>query len=340
MQTDKDILYIDCKRNNQNEQSSNQAMTKSIKAGDSTKKTATETKPRSTSAKTRKVSNTKSEPKSTTTQTAPQEKYRDSKYYTEAVSWLLNSIQITMGYDDVRKSIIRDRIPKIKNLSDSATFDGLDKQYEKMLKDYIVNTATKKTPYVIFTAANRASHDTHPETHYQFFFVDNKTHVFYAADPAMVYKQKTGTFTTGVWQPFASEEISAFLSENKIHGHQYRLEYVKTSHPAQTIEGDVFCQTWSLIIMVDFIRAVMEMKGNNYSEILIEIPKNQNERYQKLIDFYKSLTKIPIVNSPGETICDVLTTEYKNSAKKNKNLRAIDPCVLLEQLTVQDIKNW
>jgi hypothetical protein len=282
---------------------------------------------------------------------------KNSVEYKVAVSWVLHSIKNVMGYDIVRKSILKHFIPGIQNLSDSTTFSGMEEDYAKITGDYILNIATQKKPYVVFTIANPALEENNLfETHYQFIYVDNVNHIIYSIDPASVYNPDTGKVIRGVWRPEASEGMITYLKKHnhKIHGHKYRFQFVKTSHPAQTSEDDVFCQTWSLMLMIEFINKTLENPSfTDYSQIVINIPENEHARYQKIVDFYHLVTDIPVIDNPREKICDVLTEEYQRELKNRKStiiknssvdmydkLIKTDPCLVMKQLTVADIYNW
>lgn len=282
---------------------------------------------------------------------------KTTKEYKVAVSWVVHCIKNVMGYDDVRKSVLKYLIPDIQNLSYSATFSGLEEDYQNIITKYILNKATKKSPYVVFTTANPSSEDKEfPETHYQFFYVDNVNHVIYSIDPASVYNPKTGKVKRGVWEPIASEGMINYLKKNTIDGHRYTLEYVKTSHPAQTSQNDVFCQTWSLLLMVEFIKQTHTTPPSpaGYRQIVIDVPEDERVRYQKIIDFYHLVTDIPVLGGkPREKICDILTTEYQQELANHQSmivgdlsttmynkLMKMNPCLIMKHLTVDDIYDW
>jgi hypothetical protein len=230
----------------------------------------------------------------------------------DAIRWLLHALKNTLGYRDVRKLIIEHYYPSIQNPEYINTFDAFIKKYKKEQSDYDIKyndkiiilhkyleDIIKLDEYVVFTATNieefRAKGKGRDnETHYQTFIVDNKRRQLYAIDPALKSNSELGIYTPQI----AINEVMPFF-ENK----GYNTQFVRLKNPAQTVEDDVFCQSWSLYILLQVLH---KSKNNDFNKISVDIPKSQLDRYTVLLNFYKDIvTNIPDVNQ-------ILNKEYIN----------------------------
>ena len=82
-------------------------------------------------------------------------------------------------------------------------------------------------------------------------------------------------------------------------------------NPAQTLTEDVFCQSWTLYILLEVLAAGISNSTLEMDEILINIPKKQIDKYEILLNFYKQILVV-------ESISDKLDKTYKSNVKKNK----------------------
>ena len=87
----------------------------------------------------------------------------------------------------------------------------------------------------------------------------------------------------------------------------YEFKFIPLSRPAQSTTNDVFCQSWSLLILLDMLH------NNKYKDPNAEfkIPRTKPERYQMLLDFYKDI----FIHSMPELL-DNLQEEYIGSIKE------------------------
>ena len=60
-------------------------------------------------------------------------------------------------------------------------------------------------------------------------------------------------------------------------------------NPAQTLTEDVFCQSWTLYILLEVLAAGISNSTLEMDEILINIPKKQIDKYEILLNFYKQI---------------------------------------------------
>jgi len=166
-----------------------------------------------------------------------------------AISWAIHAMKDVIGRQIVRKNIITMFVPKIKNAKQIRTFDAFQ-QYKTAPYDnkkikiltYCANIIKRKS-VVVFTASNIQENAEDMETHYQSYIVDNKNKILFAIDPAINPKTKSGF---GIYKPMVTTDIiQPFFEANK-----YRFQFVKLSNPAQTTKDDVFCQSWSLYILL------------------------------------------------------------------------------------------
>jgi hypothetical protein len=261
------------------------------------------------------------------------EDYATNLYRETAISWTLHAMKIMMGYEDVRNEIIKEFYPCVQNIEFSRTFDGdpysdsISKVSKyKEIEQYLISCINKK-PYVIFTACNVKDADT-DETHYQSFYMDNINHEIYVIDPAKPAKGY------GIYYPeVALQVVKPFTESNG-----YTFRFMPVSCPAQITDEDVFCQSWTLYILMNILQ--------NGIETPVTIPKKQNDKYNALLSFYKEIvTRIP-------TTIDDIRIIYREELLLEENMQVvlsdgtmedwnalfeIDPYALLLQMTADDM---
>jgi hypothetical protein len=225
-----------------------------------------------------------------------------------SISWLLHSIKILLGDESIRRYIILNDFPKLKHQlkKDIRTFDPFVKKKKtrqdkyKEIEKYLDYVIKLKKGIVVFTATNVQQNDEDNETHFQTFIVDNDDKKVYAIDPA--YDKDKEDFIGIYYAEVTHESIKPFLESKG-----YEFKFIPLSRPAQSTTNDVFCQSWSLLILLDMLH------NNRYKEPNVEfkIPKTKPERYQMLLDFYKDI----FIHSMPELL-DNLQEEYIGSIKE------------------------
>lgn len=276
----------------------------------------------------------------------------NEEYREAAISWVLHSVKEVLGLEDNRKEVIKRFIPEIPNEDYIRTFDadieykignemenkkGNKKEYDikyelkvKEIRDYCTEVMQLEK-FVVFTATNIEEYQEYgkdSETHYQTFIVDNNNKVLYVIDPAKKNGKAYGIYIPQV----AIEIIMPFFEEN-----EYETKFVKLKFPAQTNnsleEADIFCQSWSLYILIEFL------KDNNKDDLIniaINIPKSQKERYDILLKFFKDLfSSIPTLQSDLKRIFERELQEEKPD--KYKRFINIDPYALLMDMKTSEM---
>jgi hypothetical protein len=76
------------------------------------------------------------------------------------------------------------------------------------------------------------------------FYVDNINKQVFAIDPA----RKNGK--DGIYTPFVSNDLLKPLFER----HGYTFTFIEMTNPAQSSIRDVFCQSWSLYILLEILK--------------------------------------------------------------------------------------
>jgi hypothetical protein len=130
--------------------------------------------------------------------------------------------------------------------------------------------------------------------------VDNDDKKVYGIDPA--YNKEADDFIGIYYAEVTHESIKPFLESKG-----YEFEFIPLSRPAQSTTNDVFCQSWSLLILLDMLH------NNKYKKPNVEfkIPKTKTERYEMILDFYKDI----FIHSMPELL-DNLQEEYNGSIKE------------------------
>ena len=201
-----------------------------------------------------------------------------------AISWLLHSIKILLGDEGIRRYIILNFNPTLKNKSikDLRTFDAFIKKGKtradknKEIENYLKH-AIKLKGIVVFTATNVQQDDNDIETHFQSYIIDNKNKKIYVIDPAF---NKNGERFVGIYYAEVTHEVIKPFLEAK----GYEVNFVHLTKPAQTTTDDVFCQSWSLLILLNLL------DDNNYEKnVEFNIPSKKIEKYNMLLTFYKTI---------------------------------------------------
>ena len=248
-----------------------------------------------------------------------------AKIRTTAISWVLHSLKIVLGDEGIRRYVILHYHPKLKNKfkKQIRTFDAFikrgktqqDKKHE--IEKYLSSIITLKD-IVVFTATNIQRDIFDNETHFQSYIVDNDNKIAYIIDPAF---NKNGT---GIYHPEISIEIIRPFFEK----HLYKVEFVKLSSPAQVNEGDVFCQTWSLLILLELLE---DKKYNNDNKEFI-IPKKQADKYEMILQFYKKIfNELPDLR-------DNLKIEYEGEIKDCRGIDCPTTADKIELLKYDTVK--
>jgi len=224
-----------------------------------------------------------------------------------AISWLLHSIKILLGDESIRRYIILNTIPNLKHTltKDIRTFSPFIKKNKtrqdkyKSIEKYL-NYVVKLDSIIVFTATNIQQHEDDNETHFQSFIVDNDNKIVYVVDPAF---DKNKEDYIGIYYAEVTHEMIKPYFESK----NYSVNFIHLERPAQSTKNDVFCQSWSLLILLELL------ENNKYkykkSDLEIKIPKLKLERYKKLLDFYKAIFKTM------PELQENLREEYKGSIR-------------------------
>ena len=231
------------------------------------------------------------------------------KHRQNAISWLLHSLKIVLGDEGIRRYITLFYYPEIKNRAKKhmRTFNAFIQKgktrQDKMDKiKAFCNEILKNKDTTLFTATNIQQDKFDNETHFQSFILDNNSKKMLVIDPAY---DKTNENNAGIYMAEVAYEVIIPFFKNE----EYTIEFINLSTPAQISEGDVFCQSWSLYILLQ------KLKNNEYKyDVSFEIPKQQIDKYDMLLEFYKQIfTDMPELGRN-------LLTEYEAEIKEATDL--------------------
>jgi len=246
-----------------------------------------------------------------------------------AVSWVLYVIREIVGISTLRNNILEAFINEHSQVEFGKTFgaDSRPIELQKFLENKIRQQGRGKR-FFVFSGINRPRSG---ETHYQGFIIDYKNRILYIADPAW---KGDGP---GIYKPFlALEQVIPFFKKNN-----FNCQFILTSYPCQTSPEDVFCQSWSLYLMIEFL--------NNIGHI-IQIPPSQIQRYGILLKFYQD------ISGRVADFCPLLREYYLNIVSRHRSLvqgidsphqrkqirnlyKSIDPCIVLRQMAPKDMED-
>ena len=198
-------------------------------------------------------------------------------YREESISWLLHSMKIILGDESIRRYIILHYNPEIINNGEKyiRTFNAFvenGKTRNDKAKEIIqfCNDMRKIPGTVVFTATNIQRDIFDNETHFQSYILDNNVKTIFIIDPAY---DRTKEGNAGIYMAEISNEIIIPFFQNK----GYNYVFIDLTNPAQIDEDDVFCQSWSLYILLE------KLKNDKYlKNISFYIPKYQLKKYDTL----------------------------------------------------------
>ena len=272
-------------------------------------------------------------------------------------SWVLHAMKIILGDESIRQQILLHYHPKLHHgnitklraignkQNHIKTFNAFiepgkprEDKFEK-IRDFLRTVVTLKGT-VVFTAANVQLDEDDAETHYQTFIVDNDAQKVYMIDPAndrtvdkndKKYKKSKTILVSGqgiYYAQVAHEIIKPFFEQNT----DYTVELVQLSHPAQIIENDVFCQSWSLYILDKLL------ENDDYKTTdVVDIPNVQINKYDTILGFYKRILRD--VPNLSEYLIAEYVGEIENCSECNQTeLLKIRPDVFLLGMTKVDMK--
>jgi hypothetical protein len=260
------------------------------------------------------------------------------KYRKEAISWMLHSLKILLGDESIRRYIILKYNPDITNKAKKCirTFNafvqkGKTRQDKaKKIIEYC-DDMSKRKGIVVFTATNIQQDPLDNETHFQSYILDNNTKTIYIIDPAYD-RNKPGN--AGIYMAEVSNEVIIPFFKKK----GYETVFVDLNTPAQVSEGDVFCQSWSLYILLQMLK-----KNEYHNNVSFQIPKSQIDKYDLLLRFYKQLfIDMPELgaNLKTEYDAEILDARGPNSPTKAQKEEIIDinPVELLLSMKNSEMK--
>ncbi len=207
----------------------------------------------------------------------------DDEIFDDMASWILLSLREVMGFSDVRRHVINNMVDefKIPNVAPVIPLINPERKNDDevfVLCKSIISDEDPTHSIFIFTGTNLPDKRT-KETHYNIFLIDKASKKLIVIDPAAKIVKRKGAIkvTSGIYESYlAKEVVIPFFEANG-----YDCNFLPLRNPAQTIVSDVFCQTWTLVLLREFL--------SNVANPVIEIPKEQKNKYEILLGFYKSV---------------------------------------------------
>jgi phosphoribosylaminoimidazole-succinocarboxamide synthase len=227
-----------------------------------------------------------------------------------------------MEEEKVRNTILAEALPS--DIILGPTFTG---EYSLIdVKAYTKSLFTSPKIH-LFTVSNRPDLET-GETHFQTFVYTNKT--LYVGDPAYKRVSTNGKIENkGIYEAKIGNYLMELATKNDV-----KTEWIRLTSPCQTSFDDVFCQTWSLLIQLEFVKNGFNMP--------IEIPCAKDKRYDILLDSYKELLKLPLIQKrlKEEYVYSIKHADevgVEIEASDMKKLLRANPVSRLQSMTVKDM---
>ena len=203
-----------------------------------------------------------------------------------AVSWMLHALKIVLGDESIRRYIILYYLPSLVNTSKKCirTFDAFveaDKNRADKANEIMryCNRMCTKPGLVVFTASNIQRNRYDNETHFQSYIINNYIKQLVVIDPAY---DSSKPDCAGIYSAEISHDVIIPFFQRK----GYNTAFISLSTPAQVNIDDVFCQSWTLYILL------AKLNNHHKCELIdyrFDIPENQLDKYDMLLSFYKQL---------------------------------------------------
>ena len=244
-----------------------------------------------------------------------------------AVSWVLYSIREAIGLEIVRNAVLKSKLDgKFKNqvyygktFTQGNTFDDIYQlvyDFRKSGKRYLIFTSNGE----IVQNRKKRKRSEFVESHYVSFIIRENTVTI--IDPS----RNNGKI--GIYNPYIGLCLESFFKREG-----YMVEWLEMTSPCQVSHHDVFCQSWTLYLI--YKRMKVSAMGQKVSAMgqKVYIPKNQNEKYEKILRFFKRLLHYNIF----KTELRALYLENIKTHDNYKLLKTYDPCRLLLEMMTKDM---
>ncbi len=254
-------------------------------------------------------------------------------YHTRAISWLMYALKIILGDESIRRYIILYYNPELRNRGKHVirTFDAFlrnkttDEKKSSIIQ-YCGNMCKRKG-VVVFTATNIQQDLLDNETHFQSYIINNKDKKLTIIDPAYNRNKR------GIYEPEISNEVIIPFFESE----GYDCKFIELINPAQKSKKDVYCQSWTLYILLQKLRQNEYLTDNS-----LDIPEDQLNKYDMLVQFYKQIfNDMPELkeNLLAEYEGVIVDSNGPKSLSKNEKEKLLqyDPIDLLMNITKYDI---
>ncbi len=234
-----------------------------------------------------------------------------------AISWVLYSIRETMGLEKVRNEILAKKLKNHsikygKMFTKGNTFEDIYQMvydFQKSNENLLIFTSNGE-----ITKKRKRNINEDIESHYISFIVDKQKMNVTMIDPS----RNNESF--GIYNPYIGISMKPFFEKLG-----YKVDWLKMTSPCQINYHDVFCQSWTLYLLIKFFK----------SSEKIYIPFKEEDKYNKLLIFYKKLLKYEIFRKE-------LNISYIKNINVHENydeLCKFDPCNLLNKMIVSDVMN-
>ena len=250
-----------------------------------------------------------------------------------AISWVLYSIRETIGLTSVRNVILKNKIDQLgeydikygKTFSKGDTFediyDLINENTNNLIFTSNADIVSKFTGGQKKKTKKRKRNEELVESHYVSFILDRVKMTVTIIDPS----RKNGKM--GIYNPYIGLHLESFLKKEG-----YNVKWLEMTSPCQISYDDVFCQSWTLYLIFKYYESEHYVSDYNNDNV-IYIPKKQDKKYKKLLDFFKELASYEIFRTE-------LKISYNENIKNHldqKILSTYDPCCLLLNMITEDM---
>ena len=239
------------------------------------------------------------------------------------ISWVLYAIRETLGLSSVRNQFLRNKIEKLGKFPKGSIRYGPTFTQGNTFDDIYVLISDfhgSDRRFLIFTSngeiakTRKRKQESMTESHYVSFVVDKQEMTIMIIDPSRNKR------SVGIYNPYIGLCLEPFFKNEG-----YKVKWLDMTSPCQINYHDVFCQSWTLYLVYKYMK-----HGDG-----IYIPKKQNRKYRKLLNFFKSLLGYDLFQTELQSL-------YLESIQDHDDFNTLvmyNPCILLSEMVTEDMKD-
>ena len=253
-------------------------------------------------------------------------------------SKMLGSVREYISLESVRNDVLQDNLSNFKNVHYGKTMisddDETSEKYYDRVEEYILSLTKIKNKIILFTVSN---FNEMGKNHYQSFIVVKKS--LMAINPSRTYKGDS------IHNDEATGIVKDIFEDNDFKTIDNPV--LKDRH-CQSAKHDVFDQTWSLYLQIEFVKKIVKsVEMGKVTAIVLPVKKDYSSKYKILLKFLQNVVKMRredfnrFIRLESTSFLDLGEGTNKQKVKykyeQHSLLKEINPCEKFLSFTVDNM---